>query len=324
MNNIQITIFILFKSLNIRKTYKILVRWLNMFTPVQKEILQILIDLYKKSNYRPVKGEEIALVMNRNPGTIRNQMQYLRSLHIVEGISGPKGGYKPTLKAYQALNINVNNEEATVPIFKKGKKVEDVTVTKIEFGSIPHPAGCEAAINIMGNIKQFNLGEELRVGPTPVNKLVINGKIVGRDDTDNILLLDVGDLQSIPNRSVLEIASQNLITLDPSMDIKEAAWILSNNGIDGAPVMKGSDILGILTLTDITRAIANKEEDLRITKLMSKYIKTVKHDVKLPKVIETLNKNKIGRLIVVDEKGTPIGIVTKTDIINRMAGLYLH
>ena len=295
-----------------------------MFTPVQKEILQILIDLYKKSNYRPVKGEEIASVMNRNPGTIRNQMQYLRSLHIVEGISGPKGGYKPTLEAYQTLNINVADEEATVPIFKKGKKVEDVTVTKIEFGSIPHPAGCEAAINIMGNIKQFNLGEELRVGPTPVNKLVINGKIVGRDDTDNILLLDVGDLQSIPNRSVLEIASQNLITLDPSMDIKEAAWILSNNGIDGAPVMKGSDILGILTLTDITRAIANKEEDLRITKLMSKYIKTVKHDVKLPKVIETLNKNKIGRLIVVDEKGNPLGIVTKTDIINRMAGLYLH
>jgi hypothetical protein len=295
-----------------------------MFTPVQKEILQILIDLYKKSNYRPVKGEEIASVMNRNPGTIRNQMQYLRSLHIVEGISGPKGGYKPTLEAYQTLNINVADEEATVPIFKKGKKVEDVTVTKIEFDSIPHPAGCEAAINVMGNIKQFNLGEELRVGPTPVNKLVINGKIVGRDDTDNILLLDVGDLQSIPNRSVLEIASQNLITLDPSMDIKEAAWILSNNGIDGAPVMKGPEILGILTLTDITRAIANKEEDLRITKLMSKYIKTVKHDVKLPKVIETLNKNKIGRLIVVDEKGNPLGIVTKTDIINRMAGLYLH
>ena len=295
-----------------------------MFTPVQKEILQILIDLYKKSNYRPVKGEEIASVMNRNPGTIRNQMQYLRSLHIVEGISGPKGGYKPTLEAYQTLNINVADEEATVPIFKKGKKVEDVTVTKIEFDSIPHPAGCEAAINVMGNIKQFNLGEELRVGPTPVNKLVINGKIVGRDDTDNILLLDVGDLQSIPNRSVLEIASQNLITLDPSMDIKEAAWILSNNGIDGAPVMKGPEILGILTLTDITRAIANKEEDLRITKLMSKYIKTVKHDVKLPKVIATLNKNKIGRLIVVDEKGNPLGIVTKTDIINRMAGLYLH
>ncbi|KAF5089237.1 Inosine-5'-monophosphate dehydrogenase [anaerobic digester metagenome] len=295
-----------------------------MFTPVQKEILQILIDLYKKSNYRPVKGEEIASVMNRNPGTIRNQMQYLRSLHIVKGVSGPKGGYKPTLEAYQTLNINVTDEEATVPIFKKGKKVEDVTVNKIEFGSIPHPAGCEATINVMGNIKQFNLGEELRVGPTPVNKLVINGKIVGRDDTDNILLLDVGDIQSIPNRSVLEIASQNLITLDPNMDIKEAAWILSNNGIDGAPVIEGHDILGILTLTDITKAIANEEKDLKITKLMSKYIITVKQNVKLPKVIETLNKNKIGRLIVVDENEKPLGIVTKTDIINRMAGLYLH
>ena len=294
-----------------------------MFTPVQKEILQVLIDLYKKSNYRPVKGEEIAEVMNRNPGTIRNQMQYLKGFHIVKGISGPRGGYKPTLQAYQALNINLNDQKVTVPIFKKGKIVEAVTVTKIEFGSIPHPAGCEAAITVIGNIKKFNLEDELMVGPTPVNKLIINGKIVGRDDTDNILLLDVKDIQSIPNKPVIEIASQNIITLDPNMDIKEAAWILSNNGIDGAPVIQGNNILGILTQTDITKAVANEEKDLRITKLMSKYIITIKQNTKLPKVIETMNKNKIGRLIIIDENETPIAIVTKTDIINKMTSPYL-
>jgi transcriptional regulator len=287
-----------------------------MFTSVQKEILQILIDLYKKLNYRPVKGEEIALVMNRNPGTIRNQMQYLRSLGLVKGIPGPRGGYKPTIKAYHALNINIADEEATVPLFKKGKKLENLTVTKIEFVSIHHPGGCEAIIKVMGNIKQLNLGDKIIVGPTPINKLVLNGTIVGRDDTDNILLLNIKNIQSTPNRSVIEIASQNLITLEPHMDIKEAAWILSNNGIGGAPVIEGPDVVGILTLTDITKAIANEEKDLKITKLMSKYIITVKKDVMIPEAIKIMNKNKIGRLIVVDENEKPIGIVTKTDILN--------
>jgi hypothetical protein len=109
---------------------------------------------------------------------------------------------------------------------------------------------------------------------------------------------------------VIEIASQNIITLDPNMDIKEAAWILSNNGIDGAPVIQGNNILGILTQTDITKAVANEEKDLRITKLMSKYIITIKQNTKLPKVI-------------IDENETPIAIVTKTDIINKMTSPYL-
>ena len=39
---------------------------------LQKEILQVLIDLYKKSNYRPVKGEEIAeVIANADIGMVQ-------------------------------------------------------------------------------------------------------------------------------------------------------------------------------------------------------------------------------------------------------------
>lgn len=69
-----------------------------MLTSVQKEILQSLINLYRTSDGKSVKGEEIAELMNRNPGTIRNQMQSLRSLGLVKGVPGPRGGYKPTIK----------------------------------------------------------------------------------------------------------------------------------------------------------------------------------------------------------------------------------
>ena len=64
-------------------------------TPIQKEILTALVNLYRKHK-RAVKGEMIADVINRNPGTVRNQMQSLKALGLVEGVPGPKGGYKAT------------------------------------------------------------------------------------------------------------------------------------------------------------------------------------------------------------------------------------
>ena len=51
-----------------------------MLTAVQREILQSLINLYRKSKCTSVKCESIADLMGRNSGTIRNQMQSLRSL----------------------------------------------------------------------------------------------------------------------------------------------------------------------------------------------------------------------------------------------------
>lgn len=49
-----------------------------MLTNVQKETIITLINLYQSSNGKAIKGEDIADAINRNPGTIRNQMIYLR------------------------------------------------------------------------------------------------------------------------------------------------------------------------------------------------------------------------------------------------------
>ena len=292
-----------------------------MLTSVQKEILQSLINLYRKSKGKSIKGEEIAELMNRNPGTIRNQMQSLRSLGLVKGVPGPRGGYKPTIEAYHTLNISAVDKEALVPIFKAGKKVGDLTVAKIEFTSIPHPGECEAAIKVIGNIKQLDLGDRVRIGPTPVNKLIVNGMVVGRDDMDNLLLLDTTSIRSIPHKSVIEVASLNLITLKPNMSIKEAAGILSDNNIEGAPVIEYPDVVGILTLSDISKAIAKGKENPKVSEIMSKHVITVYEELMISDAIEIMNRNKIGRLIVVDKDRLPVGIVTRTDLLDKIAGL---
>jgi len=291
-----------------------------MLTSVQKEILQSLINLYRNSKGKSIKGEEIAEIMNRNPGTIRNQMQSLRSLGLVKGVPGPRGGYKPTIEAYHTLNISAIDKEALVPLFKDGKEVKDLNVARIEFTSIPHPGECEAAIKVVGNIKQLDLGDKIRVGPTPVNKLVVNGMVVGRDDMDNLLLLDTTSIRSIPHKSVAEVASHDLITLKPEIGIKEAASIFSKKMIEGAPVIDGNEVIGVLTLNDITNAIAQGNEDQKVIEAMSEHIVTVEEELSIADAIEIMNKHKVGRLIVVNNK-TPVGIVTRTDILDKIAGL---
>jgi predicted transcriptional regulator len=292
-----------------------------MLTSVQKEILQSLINLYRKADGKSIKGEEIAEVMNRNPGTIRNQMQSLRSLGLVKGVPGPRGGYKPTVKAYQTLNIDESDKQTLVPIYKDGKKLKDLSVTKIEFTSITHPGECEAAIKAVGNIKHLDLGDKVRIGPTPVNKLVVDGEVVGRDDMDNILLLDTTAIRSIPKKKVIEVATKKLTTLDTSKQIREAALLLSEREIEGAPVTDEGEIVGMLTLSDISQALAEGKEDLKVADIMSTDIITVEEEVMIAEAIEIMNRNHIGRLIVVDEEGKSIGIVTRTDLLDKIAGI---
>ena len=292
-----------------------------MLTSVQKEILQTLINLYQSSNGKSIKGEDIAEVMGRNPGTIRNQMQSLRSLGLVKGVPGPRGGYKPTIEAYHSLNISVSDRDSKVPIYKNGKRLEDISVAKIEFTSVPQPTECEAAIKVLGSIKDLNLGDVIRIGPTPVNNLGVMGEIVGRDDMDNILLVDTTTIRSIPKKSVGDIASKDVISFKVDCSVKEAAKKLNSHEIDGAPVIKDGKVVGMFTVTDLVKAIAEDRENDTVGDLMSRNVVIVNEDFKIANAIEVMLKKSISRLIIADNDQNLHGIVTRTDLIDSITNL---
>jgi hypothetical protein len=164
-------------------------------TPSQKTILTALVNLHSEGE-NAVKGEEIADEVDRNPGTIRNQMQSLKALQLVEGVPGPKGGYKPTAAAYEALEIHRMDEAATVPLSHEGEHVEGVNVEEIDLNSVHHPELCRAEIHLQGSVRSISEGDRVTVGPTPLSKLVIEGTVDGTDDTSNILVLRIDDMEA--------------------------------------------------------------------------------------------------------------------------------
>ncbi|MFC7154602.1 HTH domain-containing protein [Halomarina halobia] len=164
-------------------------------TSSQREILQELINLYGVSE-RAVKGEDIAAKVDRNPGTIRNQMQSLKALQLVEGVPGPKGGYKPTATAYEALELEQLDEPADVPFYHNGERVSGANVQEIDLTSVHHPELCRAEIRLHGSIKDFHEGDTVVVGPTPRSKLRIEGVLDGKDDTNNVLIVSTTGMEA--------------------------------------------------------------------------------------------------------------------------------
>lgn len=162
-------------------------------TPSQKTILQELINLYRESE-SAVKGEDIADEVDRNPGTIRNQMQSLKALQLVEGVPGPKGGYKPTATAYDTLKIQEMDQAADVPFRHQGELVTSANVQEINLTSVHHPELCRAEIKLQGSMSAFAESDEITVGPTPLSKLQIDGKLEAKDNTSNSLILTIDSM----------------------------------------------------------------------------------------------------------------------------------
>lgn len=290
-------------------------------TPVQREVLLALIELYHASKGEAIKGEDIAGMIKKNPGTIRNQMQSLRSLGLVEGVPGPKGGYRPTMEGYQVLNFVKLEKEAETPITLRGRPLEGIMVTRIDLINIPDPNTCRARVHVLGNMRQVELNDLIVIGPTPVNKLMLKGRVIGRDDIDNLLLVEIMEMLSVPKERVIDIASRRLKTVSARATIREAAKLFVKEKIRGAPVVEDHRPIGIVSTVDVAKALAENREDDEVTKVMSREIRTIREDALLYQAIKEMEDHNVSRLIVVDSRGKAKGIITRTDVLCRIASL---
>lgn len=292
-------------------------------TVVQREILQALIDLHYVSK-GAVQGKDIAGKLGRHPGTIRNQMVALRALGLVEGISGPRGGYYPNAEAFSALDMEELKAEATVPIYIDDVQVKDVTVVGIGLTSISDPKKCRASIHVKGTLKALNIDDVITVGPTPVQRLVIKGRVLGRDDINNVLVVTIMEMLGIPNVKIKEITTTKISTLTPDMPVRKAAEIISRGHFRGAPVLNGKDTIGMVSTVDIATAVAVGKEDAKVSDIMSTSITKIDQGALLIEAIELTEKNNVSRLIVVNRKGELIGVASRTDILSRLSELSGH
>jgi IMP dehydrogenase len=123
----------------------------------------------------------------------------------------------------------------------------------------------------------------------------------------------------------------NPITISPRKTLGEALKLMADNGVTGVPVVEstteGPDgsagkgkLVGILTNRDVRFAV---RVDQPVSELMTKdKLITVKRSVSQDEAKRLLHQNRIEKLIVVDDHGNCIGLITVKDI--EKAAKYPH
>jgi IMP dehydrogenase len=104
----------------------------------------------------------------------------------------------------------------------------------------------------------------------------------------------------------------NPITVDPDQKIHHALELMKKNQISGFPVVKDGKLVGILTNRDLRFETDYAQS---ISKVMTRdNLITVKPGTTLEQAKKILHKNRIEKLLVVDEHNNLTGLITVKDI----------
>lgn len=127
---------------------------------------------------------------------------------------------------------------------------------------------------------------------------------------------------------VSAIMTENLITVNHTDDLTNAERLFNENDIRHIPVISGSEIIGMLSYTDLLRvsyadAIDEAEENVEtvvfnmftIEQVMAKNLVTVSPRTTIKEAAEILSSKEFHAIPVVDNNEL-VGIVTTTDLIN--------
>lgn len=147
--------------------------------PVQKDIISTVVRIYG-TNGIALKSSELAKALERSEGTVRNQMQNIRALGLVESRTGPYGGYIPTSLAYEVLNFEKSKMD--IPVYKNEEN------TGVLLNQLIITSSNMAKLHILGDTHDFDIGDEIKIAS---KSFIFCGRMVGRDSSSNTLLTSI-------------------------------------------------------------------------------------------------------------------------------------
>ena len=118
-----------------------------------------------------------------------------------------------------------------------------------------------------------------------------------------------------------DIMTRKVATIRPEASAQEAAQLLDEKRISGAPVVDAdSKIIGIITEADIISKV--NRDGLRVADIMSHDVIAISEETPVSEIAALLTERKIKRVPVVCD-GKLVGIVSRADIVHAVAQGYL-
>lgn len=104
------------------------------------------------------------------------------------------------------------------------------------------------------------------------------------------------------------------ITITPNITVAEAREKMKSSGYSGFPVVVDGILVGMLTNRDVR---FETRLDVKVQEIMTKKLVTGHPGMALDDAVEILQKHRVEKLPLVDEKGKLVGLITVKDILKR-------
>ncbi|HBA26359.1 MAG TPA: histidine kinase [Nitrospinae bacterium] len=114
------------------------------------------------------------------------------------------------------------------------------------------------------------------------------------------------------------MTKSNFITATPKSKVSDIALAMISGEVSGIPVVdKDKKVMGIVTEFDIIRAVKQGKDIKNITTedIMTKNPITINEDTPVSDITNILETKNIIRVMVVDNSGKLVGIVSRRDIL---------
>ncbi len=132
---------------------------------------------------------------------------------------------------------------------------------------------------------------------------------------------------------VKELMKTHVVTLNADSKLGFANDIMYLGRIRHLPVVRGEEVVGILTQRDLYRSSLtsiltswkeNKEflDSIKVSEVMTKHVITISPDIAVEEAAQTMIDKKVGCLPVVKNGNKLIGLITETDILQYFVDEY--
>jgi CBS domain-containing protein/anti-sigma regulatory factor (Ser/Thr protein kinase) len=113
---------------------------------------------------------------------------------------------------------------------------------------------------------------------------------------------------------ISEVMTSKVVTVAPQTSMAELSEILRKHRISGAPVLENGELIGIISIEDLIKALAAGEMDVAVEQKMTRDPVTLSPDEPVVLAVDRFSHYGFGRFPVVDGQGKLVGIITQGDI----------
>jgi CBS domain-containing protein len=121
--------------------------------------------------------------------------------------------------------------------------------------------------------------------------------------------------------AVREVMHRGVITCGPDTALKEVARIMNATDVHALIVVdEQGRAVGVVSHMDMLRAFGQDLYALKAEDVMTREVLSIRPEAYLSEAVEVMLKHRVHRLLVCNEEGIPLGVISTTDIIDAMWG----